>query len=147
MARGLACVSVLDISATALARARERLRSAAGCVRWIDSDVTDPAWHVDPVDLWHDRAVLHFLVHETDRRQYVDRLHRTVKVGGAVVIGTFALDGPSKCSGLPVMRYDPETLTDTLGIAFRLDEALAETHQTPFGTTQAFQWCRFRRVQ
>lgn len=142
--REVGCVCVLDISAAALARARERLGVRAHQVQWIEADVT-AEWPVPVVDIWHDRAVFHFLTDPADRLRYRARLDQAVHPGGAVVLATFAPDGPEKCSGLPVMRYSPDALQAELGSGYRLLEAVRETHQTPFGATQEF-WCaRFMR--
>jgi SAM-dependent methyltransferase len=143
--RGLQGVIVLDISGAALERARIRLGPRRGLVTWIEADVTGD-WSVPPVDIWHDRAVFHFLTEPEERTRYVSRLRETVKPGGSVVIATFALDGPEKCSGLPVMRYSAETLGRELGPELRLAETASELHQTPFGTVQSFCYSRFTRI-
>ena len=142
IARGLQCVTVLDISDAALRRARERLPGAA--VTWIEADVTGE-WRASPVDVWHDRAVFHFLTDAADRARYVEYLRKTLKPSGQAIIATFALDGPEKCSGLPVVRYSGETLARELGPEFRLVQTIAEAHQTPAGGTQAFLYNRFSR--
>jgi SAM-dependent methyltransferase len=144
IARGLTCIAVLDISTAALARARARLEAAAAIPTWIDADVTGP-WSIPPVDIWHDRAVFHFLTTPEARAKYRARLLETLKPGGAAIIATFALDGPEKCSGLPVVRYSPDTLAAELGPALTLVESLPVRHRTPFGTDQSFQYSRFRR--
>jgi len=142
--KGFATVSVLDIAPAALAAAKARLGEQAHRVEWIVADVT--AWHPQqPYDLWHDRAVFHFLVHATDRRNYVAALQAALAPGGHVVIATFALDGPERCSGLPVVRYGPESLASELGEDFRLIESVPETHVTPAGVEQRFIYCRFQR--
>lgn len=138
-------VSVLDISAAALEQARARLGERAAAVDWVVSDVT----HWQPVrtyQLWHDRAVFHFLTEAADRAAYRDCLMAAVPAGGQVVIGTFALDGPERCSGLPVMRYGPESLVAALAPGFGLCEASAERHSTPAGKVQSFQFCRLKRT-
>ena len=142
--RGLDCVFVLDLSGIALARAKARLGRLQDRVRWIEADVTGE-WDVPVVDIWHDRAVFHFLTDASDRRRYVDHMRRAVKAHGAVVMATFALDGPEECSGLPVMRYSPETLSAELGSEFQLSESSHEQHHTPFGTVQSFCYTRFGR--
>ena len=142
--RDAACVCVLDISAAALARAQARLGQSALRVQWIEADVTGE-WPVPTVDIWHDRAVFHFLTDPQDRLRYRARLEQAVQPGGAVIIATFAPDGPEKCSGLPVVRYSPEVMEATLGAGFRLQEAVRESHATPFGTTQEFWYSRFLR--
>ncbi len=98
------------------------------------------------MDIWHDRAVFHFLTTPAERAVYVARLCATVKPAGSAIIATFAPDGPTTCSGLPVVRYSPETLAAELGLTFQLTEAQPHTHRTPWGTTQAFQYSRFTRV-
>ena len=142
--RGLTCLAVLDVSNAALERAQLRLGDAARVPIWIAADLTDN-WSLPPMDVWHDRAVFHFLTATADRALYVDRLKQTVKVGGAVIIATFAPDGPEKCSGLPVLRYSPESLAQELGDQFSLVEALPHLHRTPWGATQSFQYSRFVR--
>jgi hypothetical protein len=143
LSQGVRCVSVLDISGAALRRAQERLGESGQRVNWIEADVTR-AWPVPRVDIWHDRAVFHFLTEDSSRREYRTRLQQAVPRGGSVIIATFALDGPEKCSGLPVIRYSPESLEMELGCGFRLMEAVRESHGTPFGTTQEFWYSRFR---
>jgi hypothetical protein len=138
-------VIVLDISGAALERARTRLGPRRDLVTWIEADVTGD-WSVAPVDIWHDRAVFHFLTEPDERTRYVSRLRETVKPGGSVVIATFALDGPEKCSGLPVVRYSAETLGRELGPAFGLAETASELHQTPFRAVQSFCYSRFTRI-
>ena len=138
--RGLACLTVVDISGAALQRARTRLPDAP--VTWIEADVTGD-WNVPRVDFWHDRAVFHFLTDASDRARYVERLTHALNPGGQAIIATFALEGPPKCSGLPVMRYSPETLAAELGAAFRLEDTARETHATPLGGTQEFWYSRF----
>jgi SAM-dependent methyltransferase len=144
VARGLRCVTVLDVSATALARARARLSDRADRVRWIEAEVTGP-WTASPVDIWHDRAVFHFLTEAEDRGRYVAHLRDVVKCGGTVVIGAFAPDGPERCSGLPVCRYDAAGIGAELGGGFTLVETVADSHRTPTGAVQAFCFSRFVR--
>lgn len=136
-------MTVLDVSALALHRARQRLGSASEHVRWIAADITDPELALDAVDIWHDRAVFHFLTEAEDRRHYRAGLRSTLKPGGSLVLATFALGGPEKCSGLPVVRYSPVSLGQELGNEFRLVGSFVEEHVTPAGATQLFQWCRF----
>jgi SAM-dependent methyltransferase len=143
--RGVRKIAVLDISRMALTRARERLGPRQGYVTWIEADVTGD-WPVPAVDLWHDRAVFHFLTEPGDRARYVARLREAVRPHGAVVIATFALDGPEKCSGLPVVRYSAETLARELGPGFQLVETANELHETPFATVQSFCYSRFSRI-
>jgi SAM-dependent methyltransferase len=144
VARGLRCVTVLDVSAPALARARARLGDRDDRVRWIEADVAGP-WTADAVDIWHDRAVFHFLTEAEDRVRYVAHLRDVVKCGGTVVIGTFAPDGPERCSGLPVCRYDAAGMGAELGGGFTLVETMTDAHRTPSGAVQAFSFSRFVR--
>lgn len=145
VARGGHCVAVLDVAREALLRAQARLAGKAAEVAWIQADVTE-MWSWKDVDIWHDRAVFHFLTEQSDREEYKQRLVEHVKQGGTAIIATFALDGPEKCSGLPVMRYSPETLADEVGRAFTLVESRPHLHTTPWGATQAFQYSRFKRT-
>ena len=138
--RGVRCVTVIDVSGAALRRARERLPHAP--VTWIEADVTGD-WTAPAVDFWHDRAAFHFLTASDDRLQYIQALERTLKAGGQAIIATFSPEGPSRCSGLPVARYSPETLSSELGPEFRLVESVAERHHTPAGAVQAFTYNRF----
>lgn len=142
--RGLTCVAVLDVSSEALTRARTRLGTRAATVMWIDTDVTGE-WQAPPVDIWHDRAVFHFLTTSAERDAYVAHLRRTLKAGGTAIIATFGLDGPTTCSGLPVQRYDPPTIAALLGPDFDLAESVNDDHQTPAGGVQPFFFGRFIR--
>ena len=147
LARGMNCVTVLDVSGVALRRAKVRLGSRATVPVWIEADVTGE-WTTRPMDVWHDRAVFQFLTDPADRARYLAHLHVTLKVNGTLIMATFALDGPQTCSGLPVVRYSPETLADVLGDQFTLLEARRHVHRTPWGSEQAFQYSRFvRRIQ
>ena len=144
VSRGLRCVTVLDVSAAALARARARLGEQADRVRWIEADVTGP-WTVSQVNVWHDRALFHFLTEAEDRVRYVAHVRDAVGHGGTVIIGTFAPDGPERCSGLPVCRYDAAGIGAELGEGFTLVETVAEAHRTPAGAVQSFSYSRFVR--
>ena len=137
-------LAVLDVSGAALHRAQDRLGDLAGAFTWIESDVT-AAWSLKPMDIWHDRAVFHFLTTSEERGTYRRHLLDTVKPGGAVIIATFAPDGPERCSGLPVARYSADALAEELGTDFTLVEARRHEHQTPWGVTQPFVYARFRR--
>ena len=121
-----------------------RLGDAARRVTWIEADVTGE-WDTPPVDIWHDRAVFHFLTATADRARYVARLHTALRPGGTAIIATFAPEGPEVCSGLPCVRYSPESLQRELGHEFRLDEWVSESHRTPSGTAQEFGYHRFTR--
>jgi SAM-dependent methyltransferase len=143
--RGYSNLSVLDLSRAALEEARRRLGDKAARVRWIEADITH--WTPDTqYDAWHDRAVLHFLTSDADRAAYRGVLRRAIRPRGLAVIGTFALDGPEKCSGLPVQRYSPETLAALLGDGFTPLDSRSETHTTPWGSAQHFQFSRFTRI-
>jgi ubiquinone/menaquinone biosynthesis C-methylase UbiE len=136
-------LTVLDVAEEALAQAQRRLGPAVSVVDWVVADIT--RWRPDVAyDVWHDRAVFHFLVEPEERAAYLRTLRRAVRSGGAVVIGTFALEGPERCSGLPVVRYSPQSLTRELGEGFELLESATEAHQTPSGKIQHFQFSRFR---
>jgi len=143
-ARGLDCLAVLDVSGASLERAKSRLGAVAQIPIWIEADVTS-SWALKTMDVWHDRAVFHFLVSKEDREQYKRRLLQTLRPGGTVIVATFAPEGPDRCSGLPVQRYSPEQLADELGVAFDLRETRAHVHTTPWGSTQAFQYSRLQR--
>ena len=137
-------ITILDLSEAALQAANERIGSGGATVQWVAADVTD--WRPpQQFDIWHDRAAFHFLVEEMDRRAYIDRLSSGVKAGGHAIIATFAPDGPEKCSGLPVQRYDPDNLGRTIGPAFELVEHQAHRHVTPWGAPQSFQFSVLRR--
>jgi SAM-dependent methyltransferase len=144
--RGFTCLAVLDVSVTAIERAKARLAAAASVPTWIVADVTG-GWSVKPMDVWHDRALFHFLTSADDRARYVAHLKATLKPGGAAILATFALDGPEKCSGLPVARYSPESLAAELGPDFRLEQQQPYVHRTPWGATQSFQYSRFTHVR
>jgi hypothetical protein len=144
IARGMTCLAVLDVSSAALARAQTRLGADASKVSWINADVTGE-WRLKPMDIWHDRAAFHFLTDADDRARYAGHLSATVKSGGSAIIATFALDGPPSCSGLPVMRYSPESLSAELGPAFQLAQTVTHAHRTPWGVVQQFQYSRFTR--
>ncbi|RXH12183.1 class I SAM-dependent methyltransferase [Bradyrhizobium guangzhouense] len=137
-------LAVLDLSANALDAAKRRIGTAASKVDWIVADAT--TWRpVRGYDIWHDRAAFHFLTDPHDRAAYVEHLRSAVVPGGHVIIATFAPDGPEKCSGLPVRRYDGASLSSELGPDFELVETRSETHHTPWQSTQAFQFSRFKR--
>jgi 2-polyprenyl-3-methyl-5-hydroxy-6-metoxy-1,4-benzoquinol methylase len=143
LGEGFVDVSVLDLAETALARARARLGKAGDAVTWIADDIT--TWQPpQKYDLWHDRAVFHFLTDPADRLAYRRTLAAALKPRGHVVIATFALEGPERCSGLPVQRYNATSLAAELGAAFELVDSEDERHQTPGGAIQAFTYCRFR---
>jgi len=139
-------ITVLDVSATALAVAQSQLGKRAATVVWKVEDVT--TWTPPPgaFDLWHDRAVFHFLVAQGERDAYLRALNRGVKSGGWVVLATFSPTGPDRCSGLPVQRYSAGALQAALGAGFTLMDTESETHVTPGGGGQDFTWCLFRKI-
>ncbi len=142
---GFSAVTVLDISDTALAASKARLGSRQASVQWVVADVTE--WQPEQsYEVWHDRAVFHFLTEPQDRAAYVERVLKAVRPGGHVIIGTFAPDGPERCSGLPVVRYDSDSLGALLGPSFKLVESRRQDHETPWGAVQKFQFSRFRRI-
>jgi 2-polyprenyl-3-methyl-5-hydroxy-6-metoxy-1,4-benzoquinol methylase len=141
---GYADITVLDISESAIAIAKNRLSDASRAVRWLCADVTKAELPPGSFDIWHDRAVFHFLTAFEDRQQYVRTVAKAVKPGGHVIVSTFGPQGPVKCSGLDVMRYSAEELHDEFGGRFELVESSEEVHQTPFGTTQQFLYCYCR---
>lgn len=143
---GFTKVSVLDLSAAALETARKRLGSRASRVRWIEADITRADLPAGEYDVWHDRAVFHFLTSPEDRAAYVKAVFRSVKPGGHVIVATFAEDGPLQCSGLPVMRYRADELHAEFGDSFRLLDHRKEAHHTPSGTVQQFVYCFCRRA-
>jgi SAM-dependent methyltransferase len=141
---GFARVTVLDLSEAALATTKSRLGARADRVRWIVADVT--AWQPrQQYDVWHDRAAFHFLTEAADQDAYLERLRSALRPGGHAIIGTFALDGPEKCSGLPVVRRDGAGLSRLLGDEFLLIDERRHDHVTPWGATQRFQFSTFRR--
>ena len=144
LARGYQDITVLDISQTAIDANKERLLRRAANVHWIAADITKAALKPSGFDVWHDRAVFHFLTAASDREAYVHQVERALKPGGHVIIGTFGPEGPVRCSGLDVVRYDAASLHDEFGKHFRLVESLKQLHQTPFGTTQQFLYCYCR---
>jgi len=144
-ARGMNCLAVLDVSGAALARARSRLGVRAGIPTWLEADVAGEGT-LKPMDIWHDRAVFHFLTSPDDRQRYRLNLLQTLKPNGTAIVATFSLDGPEQCSGLDVRRYSPDGLSTELGPELALVEALPHIHTTPWGSHQSFVYCRFRRV-
>lgn len=145
LASGYGQVTVLDISGAAIRVAQERLGALADRVTWLEADITRAMLPPNHYDVWHDRAVFHFLTDVRDRQKYVDSVRQSVNVGGHVIVATFAPDGPEKCSGLNVMRYDPDSLHGEFGAEFQLIESVREDHRTPFGTQQKFIYCYCRK--
>lgn len=141
LTRAYTNITVLDISRAAIEIARRRLGEAAQSVKWLCGDVTSEEFAEHAYQVWHDRAVFHFLTRAEDRVAYVRNVARAVKPGGHLIVSTFGPEGPAKCSGLEVMRYDADSLHEQFGRRFRLRESCKELHQTPFGTTQEFLYC------
>ncbi|MEY3755708.1 MAG: hypothetical protein RLY27_2328 [Pseudomonadota bacterium] len=143
--KGYRDLTVLDLSSAALDVAKQRLGRNAEHISWMVGDITNVELPSYRFDIWHDRAVFHFLTDPADRQAYVEQVVRSVRPDGHVIISTFAEDGPEKCSGLPVVRYKPETLQSIFGDNFTLVHHQKEAHNTPFGTVQQFVYCYFRK--
>jgi SAM-dependent methyltransferase len=139
-------ISVLDLSGIALEKARLRLKDFADQVKWIVADITRIEFAEGEFDVWHDRAVFHFLVKADDRRRYIATAHKALKAGSMLIIATFAENGPAMCSGLPVMQYSATTLAKEFGDNFGLISSFRESHHTPGGKEQRFTYCVFRRL-
>ena len=136
--RGYRNLTVLDVSSAAIAKARELLGKTAAKIRWIDSDIMNAALERNSYEVWHDRAVFHFLIEKRDCDAYVRKMLCCLKSGGHAVISTFALDGPSQCSGLNVARYDAKLLDEMLGPELKRVESFYDLHRTPSGAPQNF---------
>ncbi|MDF1563339.1 MAG: class I SAM-dependent methyltransferase [Deltaproteobacteria bacterium] len=146
LARGHRNLAVIDLAAPALEAARARLGEDGAAIDWIVGDVTTPLLEPESVDLWHDRAVFHFLVEEEARAAYLSQVLRALKPGGLCLVATFAPDGPEQCSGLPVVRYDADGLHAVFGGSFEKLGSATEQHETPWGSAQSFTYCFCRRV-
>ena len=144
LARGYQNLTVLDISAAAIEKARERFGESADRIRWIAADVTQADLTANSYDIWHDRAVFHFLTSQAQRAAYVQQAVRSLKPGGHLILATFASNGPTRCSGLEVCRYSGESLARELGDHFHLLESMEELHHTPTGAVQPFVYARFQ---
>jgi 2-polyprenyl-3-methyl-5-hydroxy-6-metoxy-1,4-benzoquinol methylase len=144
LSHGYQNITVLDISETAINVCKKRMEARADRVHWLVADVTLTQLDTCAYELWHDRAVFHFLTGMEQRAAYVRNVAWSVKRGGHVIVSTFGPEGPTKCSGLDVMRYDADSLHDQFGTRFHLVESSQELHQTPFGTTQQFLYCYCR---
>lgn len=145
LCQGFQDLTVLDVSSKALDYAKERLGSEAEAVKWIEADVTKFELP-EKYDLWHDRAVFHFLTEENDRKKYVQNMEEALNPGGHVIIAAFSIDGPLKCSGLNVERYSPEKMKNELGDSFELVKATKEGHVTPGGKEQKYMYCYFKMI-
>ena len=141
LAGGYENITILDVSQTAMDVTKTRLGLAAEQVHWLVADITEAQLEPGAYDVWHDRAVFHFLTTSEHCVAYVRQVAHAVKPGGHVIISTFGPEGPTKCSGLDVIRYDAESLHHQFGVRFRLVESSKELHRTPFGTTQQFLFC------
>jgi SAM-dependent methyltransferase len=142
---GFEALTVLDLSETALATSMARLGVRGIKIKWVTADVT--VWQPTEIyDVWHDRAAFHFLTDLKDQSAYAEKVRRVVRLGGHVIIGTFAPNGPERCSGLPIVRHDNASLGKMLGPSFELVESRNHSHQTPIGTIQRFQFSRFRHL-
>jgi 2-polyprenyl-3-methyl-5-hydroxy-6-metoxy-1,4-benzoquinol methylase len=144
LARGYKSITVFDISQTAIDANRKRLGKASELVHWLVADITQVELGLSAYDVWHDRAVFHFLTSPSDRLAYVRKVTRNAKPGGNVIVSTFGPEGPTKCSGLEVVRYDAASLHQEFGVHFRLLDSCKEMHCTPFGTLQQFLYCLCR---
>ena len=143
---GFQDITILDISKKALEVSQKRLGQQSKKIKWIEGDVTQTELPEQHYEIWHDRAVFHFLTNSEDRRRYIDALEYSLKAGGHVIVATFSLKGPERCSGLEIVRYSPESLQLELGKRFKLIKSFAESHKTPFGTTQEFMYGHFQKV-
>jgi SAM-dependent methyltransferase len=146
LALGYADLTVLDLAGAALDAAQRRLGPRADRVTWLEADITTAKLPAQAYDIWHDRAVFHFLTEPTDRRAYVDAVLHALRPGGHLLVATFAEDGPERCSGLPVVRYGADALLAEFGPSFRLVRQLRESHHTPFDTVQPFNYCWLRKT-
>ncbi len=141
IARGYSELTVLDISQAAIAASKNRLGNAAERVRWLVADITQAELEPSAYDVWHDRAVFHFLTAAADRRAYIRQVVRSLRHGGHIIVSAFGPEGPTRCSGLDAVRYDEQSLHAEFGANFRLISSSRHLHETPFGTTQQFLDC------
>jgi SAM-dependent methyltransferase len=146
LAAGYTALTILDIAPQAIERSRQRLGPAAASVHWIAGDITQTSLPPAAYDLWHDRAVFHFLTEPGQRVEYIRQLTQSLKPDGHLIIATFGPQGPEKCSGLPTMRYDAQSLSQQFSPAFRLIRSAIVAHTTPFGTEQQFLYCHLARI-
>lgn len=146
LARGYYNLTILDVSQTALDVTRARIGEAGNRIQWICADVTQADLPNHSFDVWHDRAVFHFLIAPEQRIAYVQLAARAVRSGGHVIVSTFGPEGPVRCSGLDVARYNADSLHHEFGNPFKLINSSKELHETPFGTTQQFLYCYCRLV-
>lgn len=145
LAEGYQHLTVLDLAGTALTLAQQRLGARAAAVNWVEADITAVELPHHGYDVWHDRAVFHFLTQPEERRRYVETMRHAVRRDGHVIVATFALEGPTRCSGLEVVRYSPARLQEEFGAEFALVHSAQERHRTPLGVEQAFLYCCFQK--
>lgn len=145
LANGFKNITVLDISEEALKVSKDRLADKANSINWLEADVAGALLKPSYYDVWHDRAMFHFLTKPEDRKKYVNNLGKALKPGGYALMATFGSNGPLKCSGLEIVRYSPERIAEGLGDIFKQEKCIIETHKTPFNTTQEFLYCLFRK--
>ncbi len=143
--QGFTDITVLDISQKAIDRAKHRLREKAGLVNWIQADAAsfEPT---EKYDVWHDRAAFHFLTNEMEIEHYIAAVHHGLKPSGALILGTFSTEGPTKCSGIEIKQYSEQSMIDRLGSQFEKIRCFTVDHPTPFDTVQNFQFCTFRTL-
>jgi len=147
LSAGFQHVTVLDVSLAAIQSAQTRLGARAKEITWLEADITQATLPEHRYDVWHDRAVFHFLTNPQDRRRYVDAVNHALKPGGHLIVATFGPQGPLQCSGLDIVRYTPEQLHDELGERYTPMQSLTEDHVTPVGKHQEFVYCYFRKQQ
>ena len=145
LAEGYQNITALDISSEAFKVSKKRLGKISDSIQWLEADVTQASLKCSHYDLWHDRAVFHFLTKLEDRQKYVHNLSKALKPGGYALIATFGPNGPLKCSGLEIVRYSAQSLEKELGASFELEQSVTEIHKTPFDTTQEFFYGLFRK--
>lgn len=144
LAKGFKNITVLDISSEALQVSKARLGNQANQIHWIEADITQVSLEPNRYDLWHDRAVFHFLTERQDRQKYINCCGQSLKPGGHLLVAAFGPNGPLKCSGLEICRYSPEGLSEEFGEVFCLEQYFIESHKTPFDTIQEFLYCLFQ---
>lgn len=145
LAAGFSNLAVLDVSTSAIQRCKSRLGQRAERITWIAGDITQVDLPAQAYHLWHDRAMFHFLTDPLERGLYVLAARRALAPGGYLIVATFSPEGPQNCSGLPVMRYNPSTISREFGSHFALLQSRLETHRTPWGGAQSFQYCLLQK--
>ena len=143
---GFKNITVLDVSSKALEVSKNRLGGRASQVEWLVADITQVSLEPSHYGLWHDRAVFHFLALPQARKKYVKAMNQSLKSGGHLIMATFGINGPLKCSGLEIVRYSPESIQAELGTGYKLLKHFSEIHNTPFDTTQEFLYCHFQKI-